>query len=70
MVSALFIVESLLCRHGSGVLGSVLLDEQANLHSVVEVEKGGCCSMTAWDRASPVVVHGPCDSIWEWFFSC
>lgn len=63
MVSALFIVESLLCRHGSVVLGSVLLDEQANLHSVVEVEKGGCCSVTPWDHASPVVVRSPCDSI-------
>lgn len=29
MVSALFIVESLLCRRGSVVLGSVLLDEPA-----------------------------------------
>lgn len=45
------------------VLGSVLWDEQANLHSVVEVEKGGCCSVTAWDCASPVVVHSPWDTI-------
>lgn len=63
VVSALFIVESLLCRRGSVVLGSVLLDEQANLHSVVEVEKGGCCSVTAWNCAFPVVVHSPCDSL-------
>lgn len=39
-----------------------------NLHSVVEVEEGGCCSVTAWDCAFPVVVHSPYDSIWEGFF--
>lgn len=61
---------SLLCRQGSVVVGSVLWGEQANLHSFVEVEKGGRCSVTAWGCASPVVVHIPWDSIEEGLFSC